>query len=201
LRAMDALSRTRRRMPRSSDWFVKAPIPWIWFAMLALGCERASVALRACFEMRHGDRSAQLSAGAMRECLVTTRTRWRALKALEAAGLAHVDWQGRAGPVVTCLEPPSAAPPAFMAGLAGLAPLARQGKVLPREVLAALPRPSDHVGPWPTTATKLLRLLRQVNPNHVVRRGGRLWVVLDPTPATGRQVSRSGSTKCPGQAP
>jgi hypothetical protein len=171
----------RKRMARSSGPFVKAPIPWIYKAMLALGCPQAAVVLRACFQMRFGDTTIRLTAAGVRDCGASTDTRRRALATLEAAGLARIDWQDRAGPLVTWLDGSSPQlPPTLANGLIELSRSTGQRMLRPRQVLAALPKPADHTGAWPQTTRQLLKTLRRVDPRYVVMRKGMRWVVLNP---------------------
>jgi hypothetical protein len=177
----------RKRMPRSTGPFAMVPVPWIYHVAAAIHEKRAAVVFAICYLMRFGDQAVRVTAPAMREAGVSTRTRNRALRALEAAGFARVEWDDRRGPLVEWLNGRRTLPTAVADALAKAAPSAPKGMCRPAEILALLPPRAGA----PRTAKALLRLLRGVDPGYVVVRGGYRWIVLDPSVAVSMPTWRT----------
>lgn len=99
----------KRSRNKRKDPFLKGPIDWRWLCSAALLPGRAlhvAVALQYLAGL-HRLQMIQLSVRPLTELGLTRTTRYRALKALEEAGLVHVCRGNGKLPVVTILQCPA----------------------------------------------------------------------------------------------
>jgi hypothetical protein len=179
--APSARPRKPRQIPRSELPFVKMPLPWGLYALMAAKMPGALVICALLYKSRFGDEWVELTADALHNFQISPRSRTRVLRQLEAARLVAVRWRGRQAPWVKLLSPESwhPCPPILTSRLQTLK--TRETRWAPGDLLAALgpAPPAEH---WPRSRKQLAALLRQTWPRSVGTLHGRAIICLDQIP-------------------
>jgi hypothetical protein len=183
-------TRESKRIPWYNGRFLMAPVPWIFLAARALDSAAEMAVVLAILDKACGrPHEIQLTAEFLAVYRIHPKTRNRALKRLEAAGLARVERRGREAPTVTLLlnQTWPALPGELETQLAALRK--EYARWWPRDLLAALVRPGPaYAGDWPTTPAGLVRILRDARPWTVTRLQGRRVIDLAAKPPKGESL-------------
>jgi hypothetical protein len=176
------MSRPRRR---HGGRFAQAPKPWINDVAKLLGSVgELEVVLEVLFLGRFNDgQRVAVTAAAMRDIGLTPWVRNQTLRKLEAAGVATIERRSHAGPLVTLLtdrKPELAWRDALERALIGIVRRTDICWWRPVDLLGELERPAGYAGEWPTNTRRLRTMLRRLQPDSVVRRGGLGWFYLLP---------------------